>query len=415
MREATPMTEFGSKHISTRNAPGGKAKMTHPSGLRDNAGLLTLYGFSHGATDAVCAAVVLSGVNLGQLAAWDAYYWVLTYNVLAFGLQPFFGRLTDALRNPRGSALAGCILVGASAPVVGVSVILAVILAGLGNALFHVGGGTVSLSISPGRASAPGLFVAPGALGLLVGGLTAYAGWFTPWPFVAVMGVCAIGIASARIPDVDYQRRQGQARDAVVVTIIVLLLFAVGIRAFIGLSAVFPWKTGTALPVALVLAIVAGKALGGVIADRFGWRFIAVGAVVISAPLLAFGSHIAWTAILAAGIFNFTMAVTLTAVATVLPGRPGLAFGLPCLALLGGAAAAQTDVKTYSQEPLYFLAVTLLAAGAIWAALTLLYGVRPLLSRKGPKHAPESGDASSTATRTAGGAPDLPDYARPAS
>jgi hypothetical protein len=44
-------------------------------------------------------------------------------------------------------------------------------------------------------------------------------------------------------------------------------------------------------------------------------------------------------------LFNLTMAVTLTATAVLLPGRPGLDFGIPCLALFVGMLPIATEFR----------------------------------------------------------------------
>jgi hypothetical protein len=45
----------------------------------------------------------------------------------------------------------------------------------------------------------------------------------------------------------------------------------------------------TAVLFGVAAAAFAGKAFGGILSDRFGWIKISVGALLISAPLLAFG------------------------------------------------------------------------------------------------------------------------------
>jgi len=60
-------------------------------------------------------------------------------------------------------------------------------------------------------------------------------------------------------------------------------------------------------------------------------------ALLIAAPLVAAGLQRFDAALSGMVVFQSTMPVTLAAVYLALPGRPGLAFGLPCLALLLGA------------------------------------------------------------------------------
>jgi hypothetical protein len=87
----------------------------------------------------------------------------------------------------------------------------AVIFAGIGNALFYIGGGTISLSLIPRKATAPGIFVAPGALGVLVGTLLGKSGNFSAWPLLLAL----IGLSTGFI-DIGFRSGCGYSRMAVV-------------------------------------------------------------------------------------------------------------------------------------------------------------------------------------------------------
>ncbi|MDR2189967.1 MAG: hypothetical protein LBP53_01965 [Candidatus Peribacteria bacterium] len=49
------------------------------------------------------------------------------------------------------------------------SPLFAVIITGLGNALFHVGGGSIALQLGHKKATLPGIFVSTGAMGIFLG------------------------------------------------------------------------------------------------------------------------------------------------------------------------------------------------------------------------------------------------------
>ena len=103
---------------------------------------------------------------------------------------------------------------------------------------------------------------------------------------------------------------------------------------------IFPWKTETDLLIILTLAIVLGKSLGGILADRFGWIQVAAGALLLSMPFVVFCTNIPFLAIIGMFLFNITMPVTLVGISNQLPGRPGFAFGLTCLSLIIGVLPA---------------------------------------------------------------------------
>ena len=153
-----------------------------------------------------------------------------------------------------------------------------------------------------------------------------------------------------------------------------LILLSIAVRALLGFLVGFPWETQPGLLIALTLAAVAGKALGGILADRWGWlrggRRVAVAAL----PLLACGATHPAAAITGILLLNLTMPVTLAATVEALPGYPGFAFGLTCLALLLGAMPALLGVSM--SGPIFVSAVILLSAAALYHGLRMLPAAR---------------------------------------
>jgi len=68
----------------------------------------------------------------------------------------------------------------------------------------------------------------------------------------------------------------------------ILLLISIGVRGLIGLSLVLPWKADANLLIMLVGAIAFGKAFGGVLGDRLGWKKVALSGLTMAAILLTF-------------------------------------------------------------------------------------------------------------------------------
>jgi MFS transporter, FSR family, fosmidomycin resistance protein len=340
---------------------------------RTIASHLAAYGAAHAFVDATCGAVVFTIMTRYQPSATDCYYLVLLYNLLAFGLQPLVGRAVDAVRDPRSAAIVGCLITGGSVFWLGTSHIAATLFAGVGNAIFHVGGGTISLNLTPRRASAPGIFVAPGAIGLATGILVGKSGQFVAWPFLVLLVASCLVFLSLRPPKIDYERSSSGYSPEILILLCGLLLVSIGIRSLVGMTAGFPWKSDVELLLVLTAAVATGKAVGGVIADRIGWIRIAVGALVVSAPMIAFGAAVPWLAIAGMFLFNMTMAVTLTALAIVIPGRPGYAFGLTCLALVLGSLPASTEAQPVINTPWLMFAIILGAAAMLYGGLRLFF------------------------------------------
>jgi FSR family fosmidomycin resistance protein-like MFS transporter len=336
---------------------------------------LSVYGSAHALVDAACAAAVSSLLQADQLGIRTFFNLVVLYDTAAFALQSPFGMLIDRWRMPKQFAIIGCLLTAASMIFLHMPY-LAIGLAGIGNALFHAGGGVVSLNLIPEKAVIPGLFVAPGAIGICLGMLFGKGGHFITWPLALLLLVAGGLIALIGHPEIGYDTGPG-LRSGRAVTydhaalIIILLLLSIAIRSLVGLALDFPWKLDIPLLLLLTLAVFSGKALGGIVGDRFGWLPTVVTGLVLSAPLLAFGAEYPYVAILGIFLFNLTMPVTLAAIANMLPGRAGLAFGLTTLALIIGAYPTFTVWNSHLNGPWATLAFIIISIAALSLGLKL--------------------------------------------
>jgi len=246
-------------------------------------------------------------------------------------------------------------------------------IAGIGNALFHVGGGAINLELASGKAALPGIFVAPGALGLMIGILIGKSGHFIALPFILLLMGSAILILRIPRPETAAPRQlHGNLRWFE--TVILLLLLSIAIRGMVGLSLVLPWKSDPVLLVFLTLAVVLGKALGGILGDRFGWTAVAVSGLAASAPLLTFFAHIPALAITGTFLFNLSMPITLICLAEMLPGKSGFAFGLTTLALIIGALPTFTQLGILTSHQMFIFASVLISIAALYGGLRLYFG-----------------------------------------
>ena len=219
--------------------------------------------------------------------------------------------------------------------------------AALGNALFHVGGGGICFRATPGRAAGPGIFAAPGALGLAAGTFMGMNGRFPAWQFSAALLLLALATATLRPPEMNYELQRRKINAAWFEIAILLVFLSVALGSFIGMAMAFPWKSDPRLLAALTGGIVLGRGLGGMIADRVGWVRAAACALLVALPLLSIGSHAPGAAIAGVFLFNTGVASAAAAVANLLPGRPAFAFGVVSLGLILGALPAFGDARQY--------------------------------------------------------------------
>ena len=356
--------------------------------------MVYLLALLHALVDAACAAKLYS--STGRLTVLEISSWFLLYNLLAFSTQAIAGGILDAVFHRRLrfsgesclsvknsylkfagvnpyliSAVSGAFLVALGAAA-SFPLPVGICLIGLGNSLFHTGGGAFVLSASKGKAAGIGIFVGPGSLGLVLGTLFSAAKW------VFIAGLAIFGSAAAIIYFRQAARQKHNAPQAspqafsqasndpnefaavkedlpmtawTRVMIAVFLLLAVVFRAFGGSFPAYSWKKGTAAILFAALFVTAGKIAGGFAYDRFGaWKTILVSSLAAALIIGLFSNNAPASA---AGIFalNIAMPVTLVLLYRCLHRYPAFAFGLAASVLFPGSILGQMAGTGLVSEP----------------------------------------------------------------
>lgn len=330
--------------------------------------LLTVYSLSHALVDFSCAFLVYRTM----LDAPELGLCLLLYNFCAFALQMPFGLLVDGWNRNGLTAAAGCALVAcAYLPVL--PALAASVTAGIGNGLFHVGGGLDVLNDSRERAAALGIFVSPGALGLYFGGILGREGQLLTWIPVVLLLLAALAIllaarrtygslSSGNAP-VDLSLPSGSWRLAALLTAVVVL------RSYMGFNQALPWKGEGHWALIVTLALVLGKAAGGFLCDAMGPRRATVLSLGLAAVCYLF-APVSVLGTAAVFLFNMTMPITLWAAARLIPGAKGFAFGLLTFALFLGF------LPTWLGWPSVLIQPWAMALTALVSAILLLLGLK---------------------------------------
>ena len=306
--------------------------------------LLTLYSIGHFLVDFACAFVMISLVASAQESRLAC---LLLYNFCAFALQMPAGLVADRLDRNAAVAASGFVLTLLACALFPVPLLCATVL-GVGNCLYHVGGGIEVLHFSETRQWQLGVYVSPGAIGLFLGGMLARRALVTlPVGFLmlfvamaAVTGGLHL-VKSLKTPSGNVEPSIACTARAPVAAVVLLLLVVV-LRSYVGMTLSFPWKTGVWSLIS-VCFVALGKTAGGFLADRLG----AVRASVLSLSLcgvlfLFCGNPVC--GVLAVFLFNMTMPLTLFAMARIFPGARGFAFGTLTFALFLGYLPTHLDV-----------------------------------------------------------------------
>lgn len=340
--------------------------------------MTVLYSVLHLLVDGVCAMAMF-----GTFIPRDGgYFYILLYDFCAFALQMPFGVILDALhareegRNRDVSLLHAktgkknvdfdlvTAFIGVLCTIAG-AVTHPVVL-GIGNALFHVGGGVGTIrdrctgtmhedgdesdcrsrydvNAGNGLVKRLGVFVAPGALGLYLGTSLAKNGGWNPW-FLGVSALMLLlcgGMLCLRLrcyasrTDIPYKRRRVQPDQGNVFRLTVCCLLVVILRSYIGMAVSFPWRTGVLTGVFSVLAVAGGKMAGGFLSAWKGLYRTAAVSLVMAAVCYLFSSVMP-LGLAAMFLFNMTMPITLYWMIRAFPQMPGFAFGCLTFALFLG-------------------------------------------------------------------------------
>jgi len=348
---------------------------------------VTTFAFAlcHFVVDFACVSTMLCAVSrvLGE-SGQDSLEFValsiLLYDIVAFTLQLPVGIVLDKLDKNSYAALLSYALVGAGVLIslfpVALLEWLAVLLLAVGNALFHSAGGLIVLNISQKHAGPSGIFIATGAIGVFLGTQSAQMERLQiAFSLLVLLFLCALITLVVQKVNKKYWNVHNVAFDipkfsSNTLLAIALLSLVVALRSYVGMVMAFPWKSQMLLLVLSILGVFAGKALGGMVADRIGFRTTAIFSLIAAATLFAPSWEVPVMGLLGVFFFNFTMSITLASLANILPNAKGTAFGLASFSLAVGALPALLGFRV--EHPVMLSVISLVSALALGVGLTLV-------------------------------------------
>ena len=343
------------------------------------------YALCHFVVDFACVSSMLCAVSRvlgesGQGSMEVVALSILLYDIVAFTLQLPIGIALDQLDKNSYAALLSYALVGAGVILSLVPIALlewpAILLLAIGNALFHSAGGLSVLNISQKHAGPSGIFIATGAIGVFLGTQSAQMGRLQiAFSLLVLLFLCALITLVVQKVNKKYWNVHNVSFDISELSFntllaIALLNLVVALRSYVGMVTAFPWKSEMLLLVLSILGVFAGKALGGVVADRIGFRTTAIFSLIAAATLFVPSWEMPPMGLLAVFFFNFTMSITLASLANILPNAKGTAFGLASFSLAVGALPALAGFRI--EHPAMLSGISLVSALSLGVGLTLV-------------------------------------------
>ena len=246
---------------------------------------------------------------------------------------------------------------------------MSILLIGTGSGFFHVAGGRVAIMATAGKAKGPGIFAAPGVIGLAIGGFFAIKGIHAEYYLLA--GISALAVLSAFLPlktvapllsekaKVDFDLHD---------LFMLLLLVAIAMRSAIWNLYQYIYAEQWELLLLAGSAAALGKLSGGFLADWIGWKRYALIALISSAILLTLSNHFPWLFIPGVGLLQSATPLAVSAMHRFLPHKPattaGLTFGLAII--IGGIPMFMEIGPTLDVNWVSGITLLAVAAGYFW-------------------------------------------------
>lgn len=308
---------------------------------------LSLYSILHFLVDLVCCYTVISIVLLSNNLFLGSLLITVCYNFSAFALQAPIGLIVDYFDKTKLFQIFSFVLLMLGLYISDSNfMILSCVLMGIGNSLFHVSFGVDILNEKTTKSSYLGIFISTGALGVSLGTFLANNKLDLYLIFMILL-LLSIFILSYMYKygkplnhtkcDIDFSILNENK------VIILILMFIVVLRSYMGGKIGINFGLDSILsPIFVIiintLPLVLGKAFGGILADRYGFKNTILYSLGISAVFsgLYYLTGNMFCAIITIFTFNMTMPITLYLIKEVISCSKGFAFGLLTFSLYIG-------------------------------------------------------------------------------
>jgi len=287
-----------------------------------------LWGLLHGLND-FAAGFMLANYTCHH-SSKSSFLLIVIYSIIGFGGQLPVGFWVDYKKQIKPFSAISLLALPMAMLLFFINAETGIIFSGIASAFVHVTGGAVCLLTVSGRpvlqnrAGPLALFTAPGVLGLTLGGAL---GNFTVYSLVAVFFITLVVgtiIWKSDLPDYkDAEKKHGEldAHDFLMLSLLLLMCFRSFIFDIINQVA-FNYENGI-----LIIGISAflGKIIGGMVADKIGWKKFVYITLPIALLLFQFGKENIYALAFGIACLQSSVPVTLLLMSRSLPLYPATA------------------------------------------------------------------------------------------
>lgn len=301
---------------------------------------LGLYTLLHFLVDGIAAIFIFSKLYSNSYESSLIVF--IVYNTLAFVLQPFLGLLIDKFNFPKRFLFCSILSLNL-AFIFNVNKIIATILLGIGNALFHISGAKYVTNKQGNDIIILGIFVSTGAFGLVIGQIYfSFYSFFIMYAFLMISFILLMILS-----DNKKQSSSNIYQTQFKVGFLVIILIVVFIRSYLGKLTTSITLSNNTFVLLSGISVMVGKILGGFLYKKLGISKVLVLSFIIVSISLGFGRNNQFLYLLGIMIFNFSMPLTLFLANQIFYQKEGFAFGLLAGILFPAYLLAMINVNSF--------------------------------------------------------------------
>ncbi|MBS1512532.1 MAG: MFS transporter [Bacteroidetes bacterium] len=298
-----------------------------------------LWGMVHGLND-FSAGFMLSYYALRHNPS-QSFLLLIIYTIIGFGGQLPCGFWIDRAKNLRPFAHSSAAFLLAAIPLFYLQPEAGIIMSGFASALIHVTGGAVCFLSQPQeqkmKSTPLAIFTAPGVLGLTLGGLTGklYPGLL--WMALPIVLLLFVLISRERLPEFIQEPQKPAALDThdyIMMGLLLVMCFRSFVFDVINQVAL-QYEFGVVI---IGLSAFAGKIIGGLLADRIGYKKYVYISLPLALLLFQLGKDNLYALATGIAFLQSSVPITLLLMGRSLPLHPATAsaFSLGASILLAG-------------------------------------------------------------------------------
>jgi MFS transporter, FSR family, fosmidomycin resistance protein len=308
-----------------------------------------LWGVYHGLNDFV-AGFMLANFTYNSSSS-SSILFVVLYSIVGFGGQLPLGFWLDAKKQLKPFANASLMLLPLSISCFLINKELGIIISGIASAFIHVTGGAICLEVHNNKITPLSVFTAPGVFGLTLGGIL---GQYSLMPLItaAVFVLLTIlFIYKSKLPiynSLQKQTNQLDSHDYIMFGLLLIMCF----RSFIFdvINTVAQQHSDGLLIIGI--SAFAGKIIGGIVADKIGWKKYVYITLPLAFILFQFGKENIYALAFGIACLQSSVPITLLLMSKSLPIYPATATALSLgasVAIAGLPLFLITDKKNVIQ------------------------------------------------------------------